>query len=161
MLLYYFPWLTFAFIIVAHTKRLVIIHPPAGASTIVFASGIFRWAHMGIFLIGVCISTINSVIINNWSDKRQYPTSWPYLKRIKARMVSKGQLDALDASIRSTRYWLRLYMLWCIYIFWNIKHNHFVKHTMYYIILLFSSQIIDKLLSCKRGVYLSLLLCDT
>jgi len=61
-------------------------HPPAGAASIVFSSMKNQWANMGIFLCGVSITIINAVLINNMSDKRQYPTSWPYLSRAKAKV---------------------------------------------------------------------------
>lgn len=81
-------------------KRLGITHPPAGAAAIVFASGKYRWEHMGIFMVGVCISIINGVLINNWSDQRQYPTGWPYLKAIKAMLFPDEKKDELSRSLR-------------------------------------------------------------
>lgn len=64
--------------------RFGVIHPPAAAAAMVFASGNKTWAHMGIFLVAVCLSIVMSVTINNMSEKRQYPTSWPILRWISA-----------------------------------------------------------------------------
>lgn len=69
--------------------RLGITHPPAGAAAIVFSSGALSWDTMGIFMIGVCVAIFNAVIINNMNDKRQYPTSWPLMKRLKKSIVKQ------------------------------------------------------------------------
>ncbi|KAL7472238.1 hypothetical protein ACHAXS_012566 [Conticribra weissflogii] len=85
------PWLKTALapaIVIPGMAKLGIIHPPAGAACIVFSSGDKTWKHMGIFLAGVCISIITSVFINNMCDKRQYPTSWPLLKKLKSILIS-------------------------------------------------------------------------
>mmetsp|Transcript_14784 Transcript_14784/g.30283 ORF Transcript_14784/g.30283 Transcript_14784/m.30283 type:complete len:554 (+) Transcript_14784:423-2084(+) len=73
-------------IVIPAMAKLGITHPPAGAASIVFSSMKNQWANMGIFLCGVSITIINAVLINNMSDKRQYPTSWPYLSRAKAKV---------------------------------------------------------------------------
>lgn len=71
-------------IVIPGMARLGITHPPAGAAAVVFAAGKpMRWDLMGVFLIGVCVAIFNAVVINNLSDKRQYPTSWPLLKKAK------------------------------------------------------------------------------
>ena len=71
-------------IVIPGMARLGITHPPAGAAAVVFAAGKpMRWDLMGVFLIGVCVTIFNAVIINNLSDKRQYPTSWPLMKNAK------------------------------------------------------------------------------
>lgn len=59
------------------TARLGIIHPPAGAASVVFSVDLYRPEDMVVFLGGVCIAIFTAVIINNLSDKRQYPsTNW-------------------------------------------------------------------------------------
>mmetsp|Transcript_25429 Transcript_25429/g.39931 ORF Transcript_25429/g.39931 Transcript_25429/m.39931 type:complete len:564 (-) Transcript_25429:73-1764(-) len=73
-------------IVIPAMAKLGITHPPAGAASIVFSSMKNQWANMGIFLCGVSITIVNAVLINNMSDKRQYPTSWPYLSRAKAKI---------------------------------------------------------------------------
>mmetsp|Transcript_34507 Transcript_34507/g.83519 ORF Transcript_34507/g.83519 Transcript_34507/m.83519 type:complete len:550 (+) Transcript_34507:35-1684(+) len=85
------PWFRSALapaIVIPGMAKLGIIHPPAGAAAIVFASGKVRWEHFGIFLCGVAISIITAVGINNMSDKRQYPTSWYFLNKAKGFMVT-------------------------------------------------------------------------
>mmetsp|Transcript_2054 Transcript_2054/g.4301 ORF Transcript_2054/g.4301 Transcript_2054/m.4301 type:complete len:598 (+) Transcript_2054:26-1819(+) len=88
------PWLKSALapaIVIPGMAKLGMIHPPAGAACIVFSSGNKTWKHMGIFLAGVCISIITSVVINNMCDKRQYPTSWPLLKRLRSILISEKE----------------------------------------------------------------------
>jgi len=80
------PWFRSALapaLVIPCMARFGIIHPPAGAAAIVFASGKFGWEHMGIFIGGVCISISTAVMVNNWSDKRQYPTSWYLIRKAK------------------------------------------------------------------------------
>ena len=48
---------------------------------------------MGVMLVGVSIAIVMSVIINNMSDKRQYPTSWPLLTSIKKKIVTRKLFD--------------------------------------------------------------------
>ena len=84
------PWFRSALapaIIIPAMAKLGIIHPPAGATAIVFSSGKVRWEHMGIFLAGVAISIITAVGINNMSHKRQYPTSWFLLNKAKRKLT--------------------------------------------------------------------------
>ena len=85
------PWFRTALapaIVIPGMSKLGIIHPPAGAAAIVFASGKVRWAHFAIFLSGVAITIITAVGINNMSDRRQYPTSW-YLVNKAKKSLSK------------------------------------------------------------------------
>ena len=63
------------------TAKLGIIHPPSGAAAAVFAYQDFPDVDKLLFLLGVVISTFIAVIINNLSDRRQYPsTSWAAFK---------------------------------------------------------------------------------
>ncbi len=73
--------------------RFGVIHPPAAAAAMVFASGNKTWAHMGIFLVAVCLSVVLAVTINNMSEKRQYPTSWPILRRVGAFRKQHKQIE--------------------------------------------------------------------
>ena len=71
-------------IVIPGMAKLGIIHPPAGAAAIVFSTLTDnRWNLMGIFLSGVAISIITAVGINNMSDRRQYPTSWYLMSKLK------------------------------------------------------------------------------
>ena len=51
-------------------------HPPAGAAAIVFSAMDYSWVHMILFEVGVLISIVLSIIVNNLNEKRQYPTYW-------------------------------------------------------------------------------------
>ena len=87
------PWFRSALapaIVIPGMAKLGIIHPPAGAAAIVFSSANIRWEHFGIFLAGVAISIVTAVLINNLSDKRQYPTSW-YLLNKANRALTYGR----------------------------------------------------------------------
>ena len=59
--------------------KLGIIHPPAGAAAIVFSTGTLGW----VFLSGVFMTIVTAVIINNMSDRRQYPMSWILVNKAK------------------------------------------------------------------------------
>ena len=73
--------------------KLGIIHPPAGASAIVFSTWKDNsWEQMGIFLAGVAIAIITAVGINNMSDRRQYPTSWYLINKAKKAIVGENEL---------------------------------------------------------------------
>ena len=57
--------------------KLGVMHPPAGAASIILASGQHGWKHYGLLLLASLISLLPAVFINNASMKRQYPThSW-------------------------------------------------------------------------------------
>ena len=89
------PWFRTALapaIVIPGMAKLGIIHPPAGAAAIVFASGEVRWEHFAIFLSGVAITIITAVGINNMSDRRQYPTSWYLVNKAKKSIVGDNQL---------------------------------------------------------------------
>ena len=62
---------------IAMMGKLGVLHPPAGAASILLASGQFGWKHYGLLLAATMLSFIPAVLINNSSTKRQYPThSW-------------------------------------------------------------------------------------
>ncbi len=63
-------------IAVAAMVKLGITHPPAGASALLFSSGDYGWMNVGFMLVGNIMAVIASTIINNMSDKRQYPIYW-------------------------------------------------------------------------------------
>jgi HPP family len=51
-------------------------HPPAGASAVFFSSGLLGWTNMAALLIGNVMAIAVATIVNNLSDRRQYPTYW-------------------------------------------------------------------------------------
>ena len=62
---------------IALMGKLGVLHPPAGAASILLASGQFGWRHYGLLLAATILSLVPAVLINNASMKRQYPThSW-------------------------------------------------------------------------------------
>ena len=80
-------------IVIPGMAKLGIIHPPAGASAIVFSTWKENnWITMGIFLAGVAITIITAVGINNMSDRRQYPTSWYLVNKAKKAIVGENEL---------------------------------------------------------------------
>lgn len=54
-----------------------VTHPPAGAAAMIFSSGTYGWVHMGMMLFANLIA-LSIALINNVSDKRQYPTFWGF-----------------------------------------------------------------------------------
>ena len=56
--------------------KICIVSPPAAANAFVFADGTWQWTSMLTTLIGSVIAILCSVLINNLSVKRQYPSSW-------------------------------------------------------------------------------------
>jgi len=67
-------------IVISLTAWLGLIHPPAGAAAVAFAAkDDLDIRYSLIFFVEISITIIVSVLVNNFSDKRQYPTSWPIL----------------------------------------------------------------------------------
>jgi CBS-domain-containing membrane protein len=59
---------------IASLTRLGITHPPAGAAALIISSGGYDWVVLPLLLLGNAIAIITATLINNISDKRQYPT---------------------------------------------------------------------------------------
>lgn len=68
------------------------VHPPAGAAALVFSSrsrGFDRsFVNLGLFLVADVLSIIIAMVINNMSDKKQYPIYWR-LNIVKMKGKSK------------------------------------------------------------------------
>jgi len=62
-------------IVATVTARLGLIHPPAGATSVVFSIESYGIEEMILFLVGNLIAIVIAVTINNMSEKRQYPTT--------------------------------------------------------------------------------------
>lgn len=70
-------------------------HPPAGASAMIFASVGLGWKSMLFMITGNVIALGTATIVNNLSDKRQYPSYWsiPFIdvdvenKKLKVKKI--------------------------------------------------------------------------
>ena len=73
------PWLKMPIatsLAIAVMVKLGVTHPPAGAAALLFASGRNSWAMVGIMILANFIAIATATIINNASQRRQYPTFW-------------------------------------------------------------------------------------
>lgn len=62
---------------VATMTRLGITHPPAGAAALIFTGNEkLGWGNMLFMLVGTVLAVLSATFVNNWSDKRQYPSYW-------------------------------------------------------------------------------------
>ena len=59
---------------IATISKMGIIHPPAGATALIISSNKFDWMVLPIMLLGNIVAIIVATLVNNVSDKRQYPT---------------------------------------------------------------------------------------
>ena len=70
--------------VIALMARLGISHPPAGASALLISSisanqdDCLDWTILPLLLLGNVIAILTATLINNLSDKREYPTSWSF-----------------------------------------------------------------------------------
>jgi CBS-domain-containing membrane protein len=64
---------------IAAMTKLGLTHPPAGAAALLFAGGGLGWTHLFALLIGNVVAIGMATAINNWSNKRQYPSYWGLL----------------------------------------------------------------------------------
>lgn len=74
--------------------RLGCTHPPAGASSIIFAGGKHNWGFYALVVLCSIISIVPATIINNLSKKRQYPTYWGYLPAKLSNVLRKNKQEA-------------------------------------------------------------------
>ena len=58
-------------------------HPPAGAAAFLFASGKYGLSHMLLLLCGNVLAIFVGAIINNISERRQYPTYYAMSLNLK------------------------------------------------------------------------------
>lgn len=61
---------------IAVMTKLGVIHSPAGASALSFADGNLSWGNMAFMIVANLVAVAMAMLINNLSDKRQYPTYW-------------------------------------------------------------------------------------
>jgi CBS-domain-containing membrane protein len=55
--------------------KLTIVHPPVGASALLFAGG-QTWSNILTMLFGNVIAILFAIIINNYNQGQSYPTYW-------------------------------------------------------------------------------------
>lgn len=67
-----------AFAIAAMIK-LGIPHPPAGAHSVIYADGKHNWGFYSLVVLCSVVSIVPATIVNNMSQKRQYPIYWGYV----------------------------------------------------------------------------------
>ncbi|KAL3943625.1 MAG: hypothetical protein SGBAC_002293 [Bacillariaceae sp.] len=70
-----------------------VTHPPAGAAALVFSSGKQSWRQVGLMILGNVIAVLSATLINNWNDKRQYPTFWGF--RLFASLFGRNKMKAV------------------------------------------------------------------
>mmetsp|Transcript_14030 Transcript_14030/g.20211 ORF Transcript_14030/g.20211 Transcript_14030/m.20211 type:complete len:507 (-) Transcript_14030:1442-2962(-) len=59
-------------------SSLGIVHPPASASAIIFASGGLSWTNAVSLMVANVLAVIIAALANNLNDRRQYPTTWGF-----------------------------------------------------------------------------------
>ena len=67
-------------------------HPPAGAHSVIYASGDYGWRFYLLVVLGSILSVIPATLVNNLSTKRAYPIFWGYLpRRISSKWKQRTQ----------------------------------------------------------------------
>lgn len=69
--------------------KLGITHPPAGAFSVIFAEGRHGWVFYGITMLASILSLIPATLVNNLSQKRQYPSYWGFFPSWLMAFVEK------------------------------------------------------------------------
>lgn len=91
------PWLRQAvgpaFAIGAMVK-LGIPHPPAGAHSVLYSSGDYGWVYYGLVVLSSAVSVVPAIVVNNMSEKRQYPTYWGYGPSSILKLAQKTRTEA-------------------------------------------------------------------
>mmetsp|Transcript_13578 Transcript_13578/g.29140 ORF Transcript_13578/g.29140 Transcript_13578/m.29140 type:complete len:567 (-) Transcript_13578:67-1767(-) len=90
-----------AFAIGCMTK-LGVVHPPAGATSILYASGKYNFAFYALVVLSTVISVIPATIINNMSSKRQYPIYWGFGDFFSWKCRSEWSAAAKGIGMKST-----------------------------------------------------------
>jgi CBS-domain-containing membrane protein len=71
-----------------------VTHPPAGAHSVIYSSGEYGWIFYLLVVLASILSLIPAVIVNNFSDRRQYPTYWLKDNWYRKLMVSKRTVNS-------------------------------------------------------------------
>jgi len=61
---------------IAAMVKVGVVHPPAGAHAVLYASGKYSFVYYSLVVLSTAISVIPATLVNNMSQKRQYPTYW-------------------------------------------------------------------------------------
>ena len=61
-------------------------HPPAGAHSVMYASGEYSWTLYSLVVLASVISVIPATLVNNLSRKRQYPTYLGYAPKLLGKV---------------------------------------------------------------------------
>jgi len=56
--------------------KLGVMHPPAGAHSLLYASGKYNFGFYALVVLSTALSVFPATLVNNMSSKRQYPTYW-------------------------------------------------------------------------------------
>ena len=97
-------------IVISATAFFGIVHPPAGASAVAFAAkDQLHLRYSLIFFIEISITIVVAVLVNNFSDKRQYPTAWPILQSVVRYLRPYFELVSDYLSF----YWNAVYAIIC------------------------------------------------
>ncbi|KAL7553188.1 hypothetical protein ACHAWF_016441 [Thalassiosira exigua] len=56
--------------------KMGVVHPPAGAHSVLYASGKYNWLFYFLVVLSTALSVVPATLVNNLSSKRQYPTYW-------------------------------------------------------------------------------------
>lgn len=77
-------------------SKLGIIHPPAGATSLLVASNDYDWTILPLMLLGNIVAILIATIVNNLSENRQYPT-YIYLGEKKLlKLIQKLTNSAIE-----------------------------------------------------------------
>ena len=86
--------------------KIGVVNPPAAANAFVFASGSWGYTNRVVALFGNVVAIMCAVLINNVSDKRQYPSFWgipPILQCSPSKVSKNHQLDPIESLLRRAR----------------------------------------------------------
>jgi len=86
--------------------KIGVVNPPAAANAFVFASGSWGYTNRVVALFGNVVAIMCAVLINNVSDKRQYPSFWgipPILQCSPSKVSKNHQPDPIESLLLRTR----------------------------------------------------------
>ena len=78
---------------IAAMIKLGMPHPPAGAHSVIYAEGKHNWGFYSLVVLCSAVSIAPATIVNNMSQKRQYPIYWGYLPDALAAQWKKRKVE--------------------------------------------------------------------